>query len=71
MSGMDHSAMAMDSTAMPGMQGATVDAGTEKLQRLMGELVRDPVVRQRILADSALRRGWQNPAVRQSVRTQP
>jgi hypothetical protein len=28
-------------------------------------------VRQRILADSALRRGWQNPAVRQSVRKQP
>ena len=82
MAGMDHSTMPMGTNAqqgmqnMPGMQGtqgtqAAPDEAAQKLQRLMAELVEDPAVRQRILADSALRRGWQNPAVRQSVRKQP
>jgi uncharacterized protein involved in copper resistance len=79
MAGMDHSTMPMGTNAqqgmqiMPGMPGtqAAPDEAAQKLQRLMAELVEDPEVRQRILADSALRRGWQNPTVRQSVRKQP
>ena len=76
MAGMDHSTMPMSTGATPGMQGmpgmqAAPDAATQKLQELVATLVEDPAVRQRILADSTLRKGWQNPAVRQSVRKQP
>lgn len=63
-------------SAMPGMPGMagmagdarTPDEGSLKLQRLLAGLVEDPAVRQRILADSVLRKGWQNAAVRQSLR---
>ena len=55
---------------MQGMQGMT-DSATLKLQRLLSELVEDPLVRQRILADSALRKDWQDPAVRRAIRGQP
>ena len=69
-SGMDHSTMPMGGQAMSGMQQAP-DPGAAKLQQLVAKLVEEPEVRQRILADTALRKGWQNPAVRQAVRRQP
>lgn len=43
------------------------DAASEKLQRLIGTLVRDPLVRQRIQVDTVLRNRWRDNGVRQIV----
>jgi mono/diheme cytochrome c family protein len=45
--------------------------GTAKLKTLAAELLRDPIVREQIRADSALRRRWENPAVRKQLGTPP
>ena len=51
---------------MPAMPVAP-DSATLKLQRLVARLVEDPVVRQRIQADSLLRSRWQDPEVREVI----
>lgn len=53
--------------------GAPLPAGpgTDKLLTLVGELVRDPVVRERIQEDPALREGWSDPGVRRIVTRAP
>ena len=43
------------------------DSATLKLQRLVARLVEDPVVRQRIQADSLLRNRWQDPQLREVI----
>lgn len=83
MQGMNHGAMnmppqqqggqmaGMDHTGMSGIQGGALgaDQGTRKVQQLVTELVEDPVVRQRIQADSVLRNRWQDPGVRRVLLT--
>ena len=64
MAGMDHSAMAPTQPSAP-------DAAEQKLQRLVGELVQDSVVRARIQADSVLRNRWQDPEVRRILLGRP
>ena len=64
MAGMDHSAMAPTQPPVP-------DAAEQKLQRLVGELVQDSVVRARIQADSVLRNRWQDPEVRRILLGRP
>lgn len=64
MAGMDHSAMAPTRPPAP-------DAAEQKLQRLVGELVQDSVVRARIQADSVLRNRWQDPEVRRILLGRP
>jgi mono/diheme cytochrome c family protein len=52
----------------PMREAAQVDVdGTEKLKTLAAELLRDPIVLERIRADSALRRRWENPNVRKQL----
>jgi hypothetical protein len=47
------------------------DRATEKLLTLVGELVRDPAVQEKIREDSALREAWSDPGVRQVVTNRP
>jgi hypothetical protein len=50
------------------MQAVRVpDAASEKLQRIVVALVRDPLVRQRIQVDTVLRNRWRDSAVRKIV----
>lgn len=56
---------------MAGMQAATPDAAEQKLQRLVGVLVQDSVIRARIQADSVLRNRWQDPEVRRILLGRP
>ena len=73
MAAMDHSGMSGMQPRQGGAaaQGAPLgaDQGTRKVQQLVTELVEDPVVRQRIQADSVLRNRWQNPGVRRVLLT--
>jgi hypothetical protein len=49
-------------------ESAQIDVeGTEKLKTLAAELLRDPIVLERIRADSALRRRWENANVRKQL----
>ena len=72
MAGMDHSRM----TAGPGSPSSSAaaqraTAGDEKLQRLVAALLQDSVVRQRVLADTALRRQWADTALRRVLISPP
>ncbi len=73
MAGMDHSGMSgmQPSRGGAAAQGSPLgaDQGTRKVQQLVTELVEDPVVRQRIQADSVLRNRWQDPGVRRVLLT--
>jgi len=73
MAGMDHS-------NMPGMAGtgaaatpapAAQDAISPAMRALVTRLVQDPVVRERIQADSVLRNRWQDPDVRRILVARP
>lgn len=78
MAGMDHGAMsspgagsgaadaAMDHANMPGMAPAATSADV-KIEMLVEELTRDPIVQQRIQADTALRRLWQDASLRNRI----
>ena len=73
MAGMNHAAMqqpAMDHSnmAMGAQQPAGLDSATVKLQLLVTALTQDPVVQQRIQADTVLRNRWRDPDVRQILR---
>jgi uncharacterized protein involved in copper resistance len=68
MAGMDHSNM----PGMPGMPSASpTTAADAKLDRLVATLLNDPIVRQRIQSDSALRRRWDEAARRTLLPTSP
>ncbi len=66
---------AMDHSNMPGMSGAataaTTTAADAKLDRLVATLLNDPIVRQRIQSDSALRRRWDEAARRTLLPSRP
>jgi mono/diheme cytochrome c family protein len=56
----------------PAGVAAPADIGsTQKLMTLAAELLQDPIVLERIRADSALRRRWENAGVRKQLGTPP
>lgn len=62
-SGMAHGGMSMAGSA----QLPPADPALEKLQRMVQLLSRDPLVRQRIQVDTALRNRWADPEVRRII----
>jgi hypothetical protein len=61
-------AMAHGGMSMPGSaQMPPADSALEKLQRMVQLLTRDPLVRQRIQVDTALRNRWADPEVRRII----
>ena len=67
MAEMDHSSMPGMSATPPTVARGAVDPGTQKLDALVAELVRDSVVQRRIQQDPALREAWSDPEVRAEV----
>jgi hypothetical protein len=67
MAGMDHSGMNMGAAGSPPPAGQPADPGSQKLQRLLATLMQDPIVRQRIQVDTALRNRWYDADVRRIV----
>lgn len=61
--GMAHGGMSMAGSA----QMPPADPALEKLQRMVQLLSRDPLVRQRIQVDTALRNRWADPEVRRII----
>ena len=72
MAGMDHSRMT-PGPGTPRGSAATprVTPGDEKLQRLVAALLQDSVVRQRVQADTALRRQWADTTLRRVLINPP
>jgi hypothetical protein len=62
-SGMGHGGMSMPGSAPT----LPADPALEKLQQMVRLLTRDPLVRQRIQADTALRNRWTDPEVRRII----